>query len=249
MPSCNLAETVHNKWLQQSGKRGNDLYVATVDDFVRAFMQVVAYYQYLNGERPRTSPGKEELLLRVAQRTAQRSGNPKALHATLAKMPGADHFCTREPHLEGEEVFGSLKRKLDLPPGSEYDSHRPDKVNFSRPRFQTRSTKPHFSDDTSKDDVQNETNDDQRHDTPVEVEARGTVSRTNHVTAVQETACDESEWHIARLSKTSAKACFALQAITKKKCIAKIVQDGKNTAAPTYTGIMDNYKKNRKESM
>ena len=36
MPSCNLSETVHNKWLQQSGNRGSDLYVATVDDFVRA---------------------------------------------------------------------------------------------------------------------------------------------------------------------------------------------------------------------
>ena len=39
MPSCNLSETVHNKWLQQSGNRGSDLYVATVDDFVRAFKQ------------------------------------------------------------------------------------------------------------------------------------------------------------------------------------------------------------------
>ena len=63
MPSCNLAETIHNKWLQQSGNRGNDLYVATVDDFVRAFMQVVAYYEYLNGDRAGTGPGKEELLL------------------------------------------------------------------------------------------------------------------------------------------------------------------------------------------
>ena len=67
MPSCNLAETVHNKWLQQSGNRGNDLYVATVDDFIRAFMQVVAYYQYLNGERAGTGLGKEELLLQIAQ--------------------------------------------------------------------------------------------------------------------------------------------------------------------------------------
>ena len=49
MPTCNLAETVHNKWLQQSGKRGTDSYVATVDDFVRAFMQMVRYYQYLKG--------------------------------------------------------------------------------------------------------------------------------------------------------------------------------------------------------
>jgi hypothetical protein len=35
MPSCNLAEMVHNKWLQQSGNQGTDLYIAIVDDFVR----------------------------------------------------------------------------------------------------------------------------------------------------------------------------------------------------------------------
>jgi hypothetical protein len=34
MPFCNFAETVHNKWLQQSGNRGTNLCVATVDDFV-----------------------------------------------------------------------------------------------------------------------------------------------------------------------------------------------------------------------
>lgn len=38
MPLYNLAETVHNNWQQESGGRGKDLYVATVDDFVRAFM-------------------------------------------------------------------------------------------------------------------------------------------------------------------------------------------------------------------
>ena len=67
--------------------------------------------------------------------------------------------------------------------------------------------------------------------------------------AVQETACDELEWHIARLPKTSAKACFAQQAKTKKKCTAKIIQDNKSTAAPTYRGMMDNYKKNKQERM
>ena len=51
MPSCNLAESVHNKWSQQSGKKGNDLFVAAVDDLVRAFMQVVTYFQFLKGEK------------------------------------------------------------------------------------------------------------------------------------------------------------------------------------------------------
>jgi hypothetical protein len=38
MPSCNLAEMFHNKWLRQSSNPSNDLYVATVDDFIKAFM-------------------------------------------------------------------------------------------------------------------------------------------------------------------------------------------------------------------
>ena len=223
MPSCNLAETVHNKWLQQSGNRGNDLYVATVDDYVRAFMQVVAYYQYLNGDRSGTGPGKKELLLRVAQRTTQRSGNPKALHAAMAKLPGASDFCTREPHLEGEEVFGSLKRKLDLPPGCDEDSHRPDKINFSRPRVQTRQgSSSHLEDASPGVEVHAETDEDQ-HAAREEVETVVVAPPRVHVTAVQETACDETDWHIARLPKASAKACFAQQAITKKKCTAKIV--------------------------
>jgi hypothetical protein len=55
------------------------------------------------------------------------------LNVATAKMPGAEEFCTREPHFEGEEVFGSQKRKADIPLGSEHESHRPDRVNFSRP--------------------------------------------------------------------------------------------------------------------
>ena len=38
MPSFNLAETVHNKWLQASGHKGGDLYVTVVDDYIQAFL-------------------------------------------------------------------------------------------------------------------------------------------------------------------------------------------------------------------
>jgi len=51
MPNCNLAESIHNKWLQASGNKGGDLYTATVDDYIQAFFQVVAYHQYLKGWR------------------------------------------------------------------------------------------------------------------------------------------------------------------------------------------------------
>jgi hypothetical protein len=49
----------------------------------------------------------------------------------MAKLPGAELLCTREPHLVGEEVFDFQKRKVDIPLGFEGESHRPDKVNFS----------------------------------------------------------------------------------------------------------------------
>lgn len=196
MPSCNLAETVHNKWLQQSGNRGNDLYVATVDDYVRAFMQMVQYYQFLKGANPGTDPRKEELQLRVAQRYAQRTGNPKSLHDAMANVPGAGEYCTRDPHFEGEEVFGSRKRMADLPPGSEYDSHHPDKVNFSQPRAKKRAT-PAFSSKAQLDTISEEDlfdiNEEEVEFTMSAVpEKSSTLSRVAQVTCVEETACNES---------------------------------------------------------
>jgi hypothetical protein len=69
------------------------------------------------------------------------------------------------------------------------------------------------------------------------------------VTAVHETACKETEWHIARLPKTSAKACFAQQTITENKYEAKIVQGNKPTAAPTYIGVMQHAHKKKPKVM
>ena len=107
MSSCNLAESVHNKWLQASGNKGGDLYVATVNDYICAFLQVVAYYQFLKGGIGRDGPSKKELKLRGAQRRAQRTGDPTMLQKVLLDMPDGEEFCTRDPHLEGAEVFGS----------------------------------------------------------------------------------------------------------------------------------------------
>ena len=42
---------------------------------------------------------------------------------------------TRVPHLEGETIFGSAKRKLDLPPGDDSDSHCYNRVNYSIPNL------------------------------------------------------------------------------------------------------------------
>ena len=42
---------------------------------------------------------------------------------------------TRILHLEGKTIFGSTKRKLDLPPGDDSDSHHHDCVNFTVPKI------------------------------------------------------------------------------------------------------------------
>jgi hypothetical protein len=123
MPSCNLAESMHHKWNQQSGNQGSDLYIATVNDFIQELMQIVRYYQYLMGDWAGTGLGKEELQLRAAQRTAKQTRDPKVLNVAMAKLPGVELYCTREPHLAGEEVFGSQKRKADVPLTFEGESH------------------------------------------------------------------------------------------------------------------------------
>jgi hypothetical protein len=187
MPFYNLAKTVDNKWLQQFGNWGNDLYITSIDDFVRVLIQVSRYYQYLKGEHAGTSPGKEELMLQVAQRLAQRSKNPKALNIAMTKMPGAEEFCTREPYFKNEEVFGSQKRKADIPFGSEYESHRLDIINFSRPQVNTRSTSARGTSCSLNDLLEEFSPDLHEHPIPID------NCRTTHVTTIQEIAYKETE--------------------------------------------------------
>jgi hypothetical protein len=101
-----------------------------VDDYIRAFLQVVSYHKFLKGGIGGDGPSKEELKLRGTQRRAQHTGDP----TLLLDMPGGEEFCTRDPHLEGAEVFGSQKQRPDTPIGDDDETHRPNTVNFSRPR-------------------------------------------------------------------------------------------------------------------
>jgi hypothetical protein len=59
MSNCNLNEFIHNKWLQASGNKDGNLYVTTVDDHIRAALQVVAYHQFLKGDVGGDGPSKE----------------------------------------------------------------------------------------------------------------------------------------------------------------------------------------------
>jgi hypothetical protein len=173
----------------------------------------------LKGERAGTGPGKEELQPRVVQRTTERTGDPKVLNVVIDKLPRAELFCTREPHLAGEEVFGSQKRKADVPLDFEGESHRPDKVNFSRPWIATRSNRANYANCSLPNMVEELSPELQEDQTSNYLGTMVDVGRPGHVTSIHEIAYKETEWHIARLLKTSAKAYFVQQSITKKKCV------------------------------
>ena len=121
----------------------------------------------------------------------------------MAKMHGAKEFCTWEPLFEGEEVFGSQKHKADIPLGSEHQSHKPNQVNFSHSQVNTRSTRTRGISCDLNNIPEELPPDLYEHPTPID------NCRATHVIIIQETTYKETEQHIARLPKTSAKACFA----------------------------------------
>ena len=86
IPSCNLSETVHNKWLQMSRNRRNNLFDATSNDSICAWMQMTNYRAYLKGHSCGSGSSKGELKLRAARR----SGDPKKLAKALNTLPEAE---------------------------------------------------------------------------------------------------------------------------------------------------------------
>jgi hypothetical protein len=122
---------------------------------------------------------------------------------------------TRILYLEGEEIFGSTKSKLDLLLGDDGSSYRPDKVNFAQPQVQTRSTTAHT--EFAKASVVGADKDE-----------------LPHVITALESDCDISQWHIARILHRSICKCHAQQAATKVKCTGRIAKGSKGTPTPTY---------------
>jgi hypothetical protein len=63
MPTCNLFEMVHNTWLQQSSKKGKDLFNATIDNLVRALEHHTWYRMHFTGKLKGKGPNHIELQL------------------------------------------------------------------------------------------------------------------------------------------------------------------------------------------
>jgi hypothetical protein len=130
----------------------------------------------------------------------------------------AKDLNTRSYALEGSEIFGSSKRKLDLP-SRLFDSHRLKKVNYSIPHSITRSTKA-FIEDFLK---------------PV---GHGIA----HITYVYKTDCNLFQWYIAHLPPISKRQYQALQANTRHSCNARIAKGFHRAPTPTYTRLKKEYR-------
>jgi hypothetical protein len=73
-----------------------------------------------------TRPNNVELRLRVAHR----SGNPKKIVQAIVGSISSSPMHSKSIGLEGEERFGSCKKKLNTMIGSLQDSHQLNKVKF-----------------------------------------------------------------------------------------------------------------------
>ena len=113
----------------------------------------------------------------------------------MKSYPGLEDLNTMDCTLEGSELFRTTKRKLDLSPGMDCNSHRPDKVNYSIHRPNTRVRRACIEESL--------------------VFAKHGVA---HITSILEIDCSSSYWHIARLSADSAKQCWAMQTNTRILC-------------------------------
>ena len=200
------------------------------------------YYQFLKGGVGGMGPSREELRLRFAQHRAHRTGDPGVIQSALLGMPGEDDFCTRDLHHEGVEVFGSQKRKPDTPIRADGETHRIDTINFSRPHPLKRVTRARAATLPTIPEEVEPCMERIQSLPPVGTDIR-------RIRAVLESTVNEKTWHIARVPKTSAKACWAQMAVTKKKCTARIVLHGKSTPAPTYSRAWCNVRLNREEQM
>ena len=90
-----------------------------MDDLICAFMHIANYRLWSRGGCTCKGPDFTSLKLKVDARC----GDPKLLANAMKSYLEAEYPNTRDCDLEGFELFGSIKQKLDLPPGADCNSH------------------------------------------------------------------------------------------------------------------------------
>jgi len=131
----------------------------------------------------------------------------------LNTLPNTEGVRSCIPHLKGEEIFRSTKRKLDVPLSNCGDSYRPDKANFSQPRIQTRSIIA-YVDSLGGKGKQLE------------------VNTSPHVTVAFESDCDTRKWHIARINTNQMQDAICNSEGQISGALQKCQKEGKEPLLP-----------------
>ena len=92
IPTCNLAQTVHNKWLEQSDNKMTCLYETRINDITCAFMQIANYQAWLKGGLD----GKGTDFASLKLKPVVRCGDPKMLANAMKSYSGAEGANTRD---------------------------------------------------------------------------------------------------------------------------------------------------------
>ena len=130
----------------------------------------------------RWSDGKGHDSASLKFKAAARCEDPKVLADDMKSYPWAEDINTRNCALEGSELFGSTKRKLNLPPDVDCDSHRPDKLNYTILCPNTRTSRQRIEESLSS-----------------------AIHGVANITSMLKTDYLASKWHIAKLPPNSTK--------------------------------------------
>jgi hypothetical protein len=116
--------------------------------------------------------------------------------------------------MEGEEIFGSCKQKVNLAPESKGDSHRHDCVNFFHLHVNHTITKS-------------------------SVDIEQPIANQIQDVEVLEAPCGNGVWHIERCSPMLHVQCFALQKSIKHFYVIRIFTEliSIGVVAPIFLGL------------
>jgi hypothetical protein len=142
--------------------------------------------------------------------------------ATVTKLALGSSYPLRILHLEGEEVFRSIKQQKNLLHGLEGDLYKHDHANFSH--LQIKFT-PHNS--TPNGDVRQSSHSQE-----------GFLVFIHNGKEVLECLCGDDVWHIEGCNPKSNAQCLTLQKDTKHYYKAKKNSKGieQGIFAPCYVG-------------
>ena len=162
----------------------------------------------------------------------------------MAKLPGAEFFCTCTSHMAGKEVFGFQKRKADISLSYEGESHRPNKVNFFHPQTMTKSSRAKHA-SCSLSNILEELSPKLQEDQALNnLGTASDIGRPGHVTAIHETTCGTSQG-CPRLQQKLALPSKQLPRRSARLGLFKATP----TTTPTYIGIMQHAHKKKPEVM